>query len=331
MDRLEEEIALSISQGRNLRLRTHTKRNIPNAGYQGPVYETLLNLDPRWALSEGSRFFEGQGAVQDALKKVTNRLNSLGIPYAVAGGMALFRHGYHRFTEDIDLLVLKDDLKRIHAHLDGLGYLPPFTRSKNLRDTELGIRIEFLVTGEYPGDGRPKPVAFPEPLSASFESDGIRYLSLDRLVELKLASGMTEPGRMKDLSDVLELIKILNLPRNFSESLSPYVQEKYAELWASGRKRYLSPWRNKWLTAEAKTIEDMIDTLRSAADELERMKQDGVSLDPEGATSDDYAHLITTDLVVAKKYGFEAEDEYWGEDGPDEDLQDGGPEADGSP
>src|SRR3954454_20594348 len=121
-----------------------------------PVYEELLNRDPRWALSEGSRHFEEDSAVFKALHAVTSRLKALGIPYAVVGGMALFRHGLRRFTEDVDLLVTKDDLKIIHEKLDGLGYLPPSANSNHLRDTEHGIRIEFLTTGDFPGDGKPK-------------------------------------------------------------------------------------------------------------------------------------------------------------------------------
>src|ERR1700749_3729015 len=173
-------------------------------------YEDLLNRDPRWALSEGSRHFEENSAVFKALRNIARRLKDLGIPYAVVGGMALFRHGLRRFTEDVDILVSKSDLVVIHEKLDGLGYLPPFTNSKQLRDTKLGVRIEFLTTGDFPGDGKPKPIAFPDPAAVSFEADGIRYIGLAQLVELKLASGMTNAGRLKDLADVMELIKVLN-------------------------------------------------------------------------------------------------------------------------
>ena len=92
--------------------------------------------------------------------------------------MALFQHGLRRFTQDVDILVSKEDLKKVHRELEGLGYIPPHAHSKHLRDTELGVPIEFLTTGEYPGDGKPKPVAFPEPQAASFDSDGVRYLKL---------------------------------------------------------------------------------------------------------------------------------------------------------
>jgi len=201
-----------------------------------PVYERLLDLDGEWAMREGSRHFEEKSAVQETLRKITRRLNDLGIPYAVAGGMALFKHGFRRFTEDVDLLVTRDSLKAIHEKLEGLGYVPPFTGSKHLRDTEYGVRVEFLVAGEYPGDGKPKPIAFPDPAEAGVERDGMTILSLPRLVELKLASGMTGGiMRMKDFTDVIALINDLDLPADFADQLNPYVRDKYAELWIGVR------------------------------------------------------------------------------------------------
>jgi hypothetical protein len=199
------------------------------------TYEELLNRDPRWALSEGSRHFEENSAVFKALHNIAQRLNALEIPYAVVGGMALFMHGLRRFTEDVYILVTKNDLKRVHEQLEGRGYLPPFSNSKQLRDTELGVKIEFLTTGDYPGDGKPKPVSFPDPRTVSVESDGISYINLEKLVELKLASGMTNPGRLKDLADVLELIKSLDLTIGFADKLDPFVQGKFKELWQAAK------------------------------------------------------------------------------------------------
>jgi hypothetical protein len=175
--------------------------------------------------------FEKESAVHKALLKITRRLDALGIAYAVADGMALFFHGYRRFTEDIDILVSREGLQELHRELEGLGYVPPFAGSKNLRDADLGVRIEFLVAGDYPGDGKPKPVAFPRPEEVATQIDGITFLSLPALVELKLASGMTNPLRLKDVANVQELIQILALPANFADRLNPFVRGKYAELW----------------------------------------------------------------------------------------------------
>src|SRR5919109_1941248 len=131
------------------------------------TYEQLLSRDLRWALREGSMHFGKDSAVHKTLEKVTRKLDELGIPYALVGAMALFFHGFRRFTEDVDLLVTPEGLKALHERLEGLGYLPPFAGSKHLRDTDSGVRVEFVTTGDYPGDGKPKPVAFPDPNESS--------------------------------------------------------------------------------------------------------------------------------------------------------------------
>jgi hypothetical protein len=195
------------------------------------TFEDRLARDSHWAMSEGSLFFENKGAVQESLRRIARRLNELGIPYAVAGGMALFHHGYRRFTEDVDILVTREGLKAIHDALEGRGYVRPFERSKNLRDTDSGVKIEFLIAGDYPGDGKPKDIKFPEPQTVVIEHGEIRFISLPALVELKLASGMTGAGRLKDLADVQELIKVLHLPRDLAANFASSVREKYAELW----------------------------------------------------------------------------------------------------
>src|SRR5438874_12025311 len=154
------------------------------------TYEQLLDRDVWWAFKEGSMHFEKSSAVHETLRKITRRLDQLNIPYAVAGAMALFYNGYRRFTEDVDLLVTRQGLKEIHERLEGLGYVPPFQGSKQLRDTETGVRVEFLTTGGYPGDGKPKPVSFPDPDEVSVVIEGIQCLTLPKLIELKIASGI---------------------------------------------------------------------------------------------------------------------------------------------
>jgi hypothetical protein len=184
------------------------------------------------AVEECERFFMKASLVHRSLDAITRKLDELGVCYAVAGGMALVAQGFERATVDVDILVTAEGLKSLHEALDGLGYVRPFAQSKNLRDTVTGVRIEFLVAGQFPGDGKPKPVAFPDPAQAGVVIDGVRYLGLPALVELKLASGMTGGvGRMKDLADVVSLIQVLHLPLDFSQQINPYVRPKYEELW----------------------------------------------------------------------------------------------------
>lgn len=277
------------------------------------TYERLLTENGEWAMNEGSRHFDEKSAVHQTLSRICQRLDRLGVPYAVAGGMALFKHGYRRFTEDVDILVTKDGLKTIHKELLGKGFLPMFEGSKNLRDTESKVRIEFLRSGDYPGDGKPKDVQFPDPSEVTEIIDDLKCLNLPTLIELKLASGMSGTDRMKDLADVQELIKLFSLTEDYAEEMNSYVRAKYRELWSSTRraeKRYLTIWRNKFLTLEANSIDEMIDSLNEACDLLRRMRDDGVTLDTAGGTGDDYAHLVTTDPDVARKYDMHEESEY---------------------
>jgi hypothetical protein len=79
-------------------------------------------------------------------------------------------------------------------------------------------------------------------------------------------------------------------------------------------------WRNKWLTADATCLDDMIRRLREAAVYLQAMRDAGVTLLDDGCAGDDYAHLVTNDPEVAKKFGLDEvvpEDGEEGDGGPD--------------
>ena len=177
----------------------------------------------------------GEADVQRALEKITHLLEEDGIPYAVIGAMALNAYGYRRLTVDVDLLLTPEGLEAFKAKHLGLGYVQKFPGSKGLRDTENGVPIDVVLAGDYPGDGLPKPVAFPDPAEAAVRGQRTALLPLPRLIELKLASGMTAPHRLKDLADVIEIVRILKLPEALAEDLDPYVRDKYRDLWQAAQ------------------------------------------------------------------------------------------------
>ncbi|HKO98955.1 MAG TPA: hypothetical protein VJU86_18280 [Pyrinomonadaceae bacterium] len=182
--------------------------------------------------SEAQRYFMGEGAINNTLSQLVADLKSRHIDYVVIGAVAMLAHGYPRFTEDIDLVLTAEGLERFHAELIGLGYAPAFPGArKRLRSTAGNVSIDVMTTGEYPGDGNPKPVAIPEPSAAAIEIDGVQFVTLNKLIELKLASGMTAPDRLKDLADVQELIKVRQLKSEFAVELDAYVREKFLELY----------------------------------------------------------------------------------------------------
>jgi hypothetical protein len=193
-------------------------------------FQSIL-ASPALCYEEGLDFFEGKGMLNETLKKLADDLEANGIDYAVIGAIALNQHGYQRFTSDIDLLMSAEGLEKFRQTLVGLGYRPAFDGArKKFRATARNVPIKIITTGEYPGDGKPKPIRFPDPVIDFVVINGVKTVSLELLINLKLASGMTDPGRLKDLADVQELIKIKGLDANFASSLDPYVQAKFLEL-----------------------------------------------------------------------------------------------------
>lgn len=196
------------------------------------VYPNLNSRPVDEILRESEAFFMKEGKVHHTLKRLARALEVESIPYAIVGGMALSLLGYTRETVDVDILLTPQGLERFRERLVGKGYLPAFTgATKSFLDAETRVKVEALVTGEFPGDGKPKPVAFPDPANVSVERDGYRVITLEKLIELKLASGLSAPHRLRDLADVQDLISILGLPLEVSDKLDESVRKEYRRLW----------------------------------------------------------------------------------------------------
>jgi hypothetical protein len=177
-------------------------------------------------------FFMKQGKVYETLQRLASNLPNAGIDYALIGGMALAVHGYVRLTQDVNLLMNEAGLEQFQRMLVGRGYVAAFPGARKMfRDTVTGVKVEIITTGEFPGDGKPKAIQFPDPVAVSIELDGLRVTRLETLIELKLASGLTAPDRLKDLADVQELIRMLNLPQQLAAQIDLSVRDEYLRLW----------------------------------------------------------------------------------------------------
>lgn len=56
-------------------------------------------------------------------------------------------------------------------------------------------------------------------------------VNLEKLIELKLASGLSATHRMRDLADVQDLIIALNLPLELKDELDKSVRPEYQRIW----------------------------------------------------------------------------------------------------
>lgn len=177
----------------------------------------------------------GDSEVQKALYKLTGILESEGIPYAIIGALALNEYGHRRATVDVDLILREDDLGRFKEKYLGKGYVERVVGTGKLTDTDYNVKVDVLSTGRFPGDGKPKPIAFPDPAEVAVRGARFALLPLPRFLELKLASGMTAPHRLHDLADVLNLIRSAKLPAALEGELDPWVRDRFRELWTAAQ------------------------------------------------------------------------------------------------
>jgi hypothetical protein len=211
----------------------HARSRAVRAGRLSPEVEERFLAGAR----EAARFFMNRSNVHRTLERLVDRLTELEIPYAIVGALSLNAYGYQRTTSDVDVLLRRADLESFKKRYLGRGYVEQFPGSKGLRDATQKVDIDVLLTGDYPGDGKEKPVAFPDPARAAVRGERFALLPLPTLIELKLASGMTAPHRLRDLADVIELIRENAIEEGFAESLHPYVREKFRELWQAAQAR----------------------------------------------------------------------------------------------
>ncbi len=180
-------------------------------------------------------FFMRASPQHEAARRISKALDDAGIPFAIVGAMAVNAHGHRRTTEDVDLLMTRAGLAAFKDQWLGRGWVNLFTGSKGMRDAASNVKIDVLITGEFPGDGKPKPIAFPDPSVAERSPDGYPVLPLRTLIELKLASAMTTTHRPRDFDDVIQLIRVNQLPVRYE--VDPYVAEQYAEMWRNAQVR----------------------------------------------------------------------------------------------
>jgi hypothetical protein len=181
-------------------------------------------------------FMAERSPVHDTMRRLAEALGDLQIPFAIAGAMAANAHGHRRTTDDVDILVRREDLKRFKDCWIGRGWVDLFEGSKGFKDALNGVKVDVLLVGDYPGDGQPKPVSFPNPESVlEVHDERLPYLNLRSLLELKIASGMTAAHRLQDLADVIPLIRNNGLPKDYAGKLNPYVRERFIELWQAAQ------------------------------------------------------------------------------------------------
>jgi hypothetical protein len=148
------------------------------------------------------------------------------LTHLVVGGIAVQEHGYPRVTTDVDLVVM-DVLEAVDFLTgDFNGPLVPIKDvADRVQDRRNGTMVDLLPAGRVWKRGCKVP--FPQPTVAS---DQLQIVRLEDLISLKLDSWSNTPlRRLRDKTDVIELIVRRNLPRDLA--VAPAIQHHYLDLW----------------------------------------------------------------------------------------------------
>ncbi|MBY0528306.1 MAG: hypothetical protein K2R98_33255 [Gemmataceae bacterium] len=187
-----------------------------------PALARSFSFDER--LREIDMFFQGTDRVHQTMQRVAEKLEEANIPYAIVGGMAVNAHGHKRTTGDVDFLVTGEGLTAFARLYVGPDFDRVPRHPRRFVDRNNGVHVDFLVTGLFPGSGKPGPIAYPDPADVSERIENRRVVTLTTLVQLKLAA-----RRYQDFADVVNLIRAQNLDESFATRLHPAVHGDYIE------------------------------------------------------------------------------------------------------
>jgi hypothetical protein len=154
----------------------------------------------------------GESELIAAAKRVTQ---ATGAP--VIGGVAVILHGGGRSTTDVD--ILSDDLWTTHTQLEEAGILWDSKRREHVAD---GIPVHLVPTSMLGQAG--------ENVRKVSTIKGVKVVSLADLIRIKLASGLTNAARAKDLAHVVDLIQRVPLDKSFASKLPQHLRAPFKKL-----------------------------------------------------------------------------------------------------
>ncbi len=172
--------------------------------------------------------FSQDGPVWGTLRRAHAALEEAGIPHAVVGGLAVFLHGHRRMTTDVDILVRREERTAVREALESAGL--PLQGGEFIGDED--VRMHLLFSGEPEGIDWAKAICFPDPSDerSLAEIDGFPTVVLIRLLEMKLACGLSNLRRPRDVDDALRLMELHHLDKRFAARLHPLLRKDFKRL-----------------------------------------------------------------------------------------------------
>src|SRR5262249_22501258 len=193
-----------------------SSRTLPGTAQQAKPFSFWKRLE------EIGMFFEGRSPQHRTMRRLVKKLEKAKITYAIVGAMAVNAHGQERTTKDVDVLLSRQGFDEFRGQFVPKDYDPVRGRPRRFLDRTTKVTFDILVTGLFPGTGKPGPIAFPDPAVVSERIDNLLYVDLLTLIQLKLAA-----RRHRDYGDVVGLIRHNHLNETFADRLHPSLKSAY--------------------------------------------------------------------------------------------------------
>lgn len=132
----------------------------------------------------------------------------------VVGGIAVALHGWPRYTGDID--IYSSDFWETHMKLSDAGIKWDDAHREHIFE---GVAIHMVKDDSL--GGPPKRIS---------TIQGVKVIGLADLIRGKLTVGLDVPKRRKDILDVLELIRLVPLKKDFAAKLPKHLRKPFKEL-----------------------------------------------------------------------------------------------------
>jgi len=170
--------------------------------------------------------------VRDRLLRATAALNAAGVPYAVAGGNAVAAwvsrvdEAAVRNTQDVDILLRRDDLAAATAALATAGFVYRHVKSLDIFLDGANASARDAVHVVFAGEKiRPENPAPTPDVSESEMTDTFRLVTLEALVRMKLIS-----FRDKDRTHLRDLLEVGLIDAEWCQRLPPALASRLNEL-----------------------------------------------------------------------------------------------------
>ena len=193
----------------------------------------MIRFDPNVDILE--RMARAVAKVRNRLLRVTDTLERAGVAYAVAGGnavaawVATVDEAAVRNTQDVDILLDRDEFERTTRALEAAGFVYRHAKGVDMfldgpgakaRDAVHVVFAREKVRSEYESPA-------PDVTDAQRVPDGWRVLSLEAVVRMKLTS-----FRRKDQVHLLDMIEVGLIGARNLPGLAPAMAERLRELLA---------------------------------------------------------------------------------------------------